>query len=353
MAVSVTQRINQIKQPRGGYLKPSEFEKRVFDDGAKLNEEENISAGLVGLAVDYMTRYCLGSKPEEAFEISLLGARLIGDTKRANEYLSKINGLNEKSVKYACKLVGYDVCFRAGTMYYKDVSQICPDEKTIHNILIMIVRSCDFFKEYGPVVKDGFTFEGAYNDTIGAGDGDFLTEDTLWDFKVSSKGPTSSHTLQLMVYYLMGINSIHEEFKSIKKIGIFNPRLNTLWTKQICDVPHEVINEIKKDVIGYTHDNQRPKKIAANSVNINSKMLDMTEIMRILGCSRYMVTKYHTQMGLPLIKIKNKYYAYEEDLFEWVEQQRQIQARKDRTTFAVAILAVILALIFCFLLLHH
>lgn len=151
----------------------------------------------------------------------------------------------------------------------------------------------------------------------------------------------------------MGVNSIHEEFKSIKKIGIFNPRLNALWTKQISDVPHEVIAEIKRDVIGYNHSNQRSKKATTSSVNTNSRMLDMTEIMRILGCTRYMVTKYHTQMGLPLIKIKNKYYTYEEDLFEWIEQQRQIQARKDRITFTVAIFAVILALIFCFLLLHH
>ena len=36
---SVTQRIKQITQPRGGYLKPSNFEKKEFIDNEVLNEE--------------------------------------------------------------------------------------------------------------------------------------------------------------------------------------------------------------------------------------------------------------------------------------------------------------------------
>lgn len=33
---SVTQRIGKIKQPRGGYIKPKEFEQTVLDGGAAL-----------------------------------------------------------------------------------------------------------------------------------------------------------------------------------------------------------------------------------------------------------------------------------------------------------------------------
>lgn len=42
---SVTQRIKQIKQPYGGYLKPSEFKKIVFKDDEVLLEE-NIASKL-------------------------------------------------------------------------------------------------------------------------------------------------------------------------------------------------------------------------------------------------------------------------------------------------------------------
>lgn len=39
-----------------------------------LYPEENVSPGLVGLAVDYLTRFMSGTSAEEAFEISRMGA---------------------------------------------------------------------------------------------------------------------------------------------------------------------------------------------------------------------------------------------------------------------------------------
>lgn len=49
----------------------------------------------------------------------------------------------------------------------------------------MIERALKFFERYGPKILDGFTFEGGYTYIVSSGDGDFITEDTLWDFKVS------------------------------------------------------------------------------------------------------------------------------------------------------------------------
>ena len=78
---SVTQRIKQVKQPRGGYINPREMETIELGEGAdSLNPDENVHASLVGLAVDYLTRFELGSPAEEAFHISLLGAKLIKET---------------------------------------------------------------------------------------------------------------------------------------------------------------------------------------------------------------------------------------------------------------------------------
>ena len=53
--VSVTQRIKQIKQPRGGYLPVNTFTVTTLDDGKVLNAEESIAASLVGTAVDYLS----------------------------------------------------------------------------------------------------------------------------------------------------------------------------------------------------------------------------------------------------------------------------------------------------------
>ena len=59
--VSVTQRIKQIKQPRGGYLPVKAFTVTTLDDGQVLNPEESIAASLVGTAVDYLSRFMDGT----------------------------------------------------------------------------------------------------------------------------------------------------------------------------------------------------------------------------------------------------------------------------------------------------
>ena len=72
-------------------------------------------------------------------------------------------------------------------MAYRPVEDIEPDGDTIENIRTMVERSLRFFNQYGPKVLDGLTFEGGYTGYVATGDGDFLTNDTLWDFKVSKK----------------------------------------------------------------------------------------------------------------------------------------------------------------------
>lgn len=248
---SVTQRIKQIKQPRGGYINPKEFSITTLDDGVELHPDENIHSSLIGLAVDYLTRYSIGTPANEAFKISLMGASIIREVNYAEKLLSGIAGLDELSIINACKLSGFDVCFRAGPMGYKPVQEIEPDSFTIDNIRIMVNRSKKFIETYGPITKDGFTLEGGYTDLITTGDGDFLTETTLWDFKVSNKGPTNAHTLQLLIYYLMGTHSIHKDFQQIKDLGIFNPRLNNVYLLEINGISPSVLKEVSSEVIGY------------------------------------------------------------------------------------------------------
>ena len=249
--VSVTQRVKQIKQPRGGYLPVKAFTVTTLEDGQLLNPEESIVASLVGTAVDYLSRFMDGTAVEEAFEISLLGARAMRMEAKAFVLLDDVKGLDDLSITRACQLAGFDSAFRAGPLAYRPVEGIVPDQATIANIRIMVERSLRFFKAFGPVTADGFTMEGAYTATITTGDGDFLTKDTLWDFKVSTNKPNKDHTLQLLIYYLMGRRSIHPEFQTIEKLGIFNPRQNTIYQLPISDISDEVIKEVETVVIGY------------------------------------------------------------------------------------------------------
>lgn len=249
--VSVTQRIKQIKQPRGGYLPVKAFTVTTLDDGQVLNPEESIAASLVGTAVDYLSRFMDGAAVEEAFEISLLGARAMRMESKAFGLLDDVKGLDDLSITRACQLAGFDSAFRAGPLAYRPVESIVPNQATVANIRTMVERSLSFFKAFCPVTAAGFTMEGAYTATITTGDGDFLTKDTLWDFKVTTSKPNKDHTLQLLIYYLMGKRSIHPEFQSIEKLGIFNPRQNTIYQLPISEISDEVIKEVEADVIGY------------------------------------------------------------------------------------------------------
>lgn len=220
----------------------------------ELFPEENVHASLIGLSVDYLTRFMLGENPIEAFKISILGSEIIREKRNALRLLKNINGLDDKSIRASIKLSGYDVCYRANILGFKPTREINPNKNTIANVRIMVNRSLRFFKKYGPITAQGFTFEGGYTNLLSSGDGDFTTKDTIWDFKVSKNHPKKEHTLQLLIYYVMGFHSIHKEFKSIKNLGIFNPRKNIVYTLTIDSLDSDILTFIGK-LIGY-QDNQ-------------------------------------------------------------------------------------------------
>lgn len=248
---SVTQRIAQISQPQGGYLPTKSFVKIPYNDGKALSDNENLHASITGIAVDYLTRFMLNGNAKKAFSISLLGAERIFKTITANQLLSNIKGIDDVSIISACKLAGFDVCFRSSVRGYKPIEEINPNQETIINIRIMVKRGLEFFKNYGKPTHSGFTFRGAYTFTVSSGDGDFCTRDTLWDFKVSKRHITPKHTLQILMYYILGMHSSKAYFKEIKNLGFFNPRLNIVYLCPISSISIETINAVETDVIGY------------------------------------------------------------------------------------------------------
>lgn len=258
--VSVTARSTQVKQPRGGYVKPSTFESRTLVDGnpgAIDQKIENLHASLVGLAVDYLARLANGDHPSKVFYVSIYGARRIGGDALAHaEALcaSLAPGVvDDRAIDAASQLAGFDVAARQGLRFYNPDAVTLPDDETRKHIALMVERSRAFFDEYGPVVAQGLTFNGGYTSTVDTGDADFLTQDTLWDFKVSVSKPTPKNTLQLLMYYLMGSRSFDHEldFINLSHLGFFNPRLNLVSRLEIASIPAEVIAEVSRDVIGF------------------------------------------------------------------------------------------------------
>ena len=338
---SVTSRIKEIKQPRGGYLNPSSFDEIELNDGVTLNNIENIPPNIIGLVVDYVSRIKMGDNKKDAFKISLLGAKIIGKEGEAAKLLNEINGLDNKSISAACKLVGYDVCFRAGIQYYKPVENINPDEDTIENIRIMIERTEEFYKEYGPVKEIGMTFEGGYTQTITVGDADFMTEYTLWDFKVSKNKPRSAQTLQLLVYYLMGMHSDKDKYSKIKNLAIYNSRLNKIFIIPINKISSETIKEVEEKVIGY-------RKVQQNNKTKYDEYKDyytITELTQILKCSRHKIMQLYSMEDLPLRMVKNRYIINKLELMEWLDEKEKDRKEEKIKNVIFGVISIILILI--------
>ncbi|QTV80766.1 hypothetical protein [Microbacterium sp. NIBRBAC000506063] len=298
---SVTQRIKAYNrdhgQPRGGFVNPRVFVTTALDDGIEELDHriENLAAPTVGSAVDYLSRLArVRVQPEdvteellEVFHVSLTGAEriavstrhtsVLGDAVDALSELSVIEhpdgtvtfDVDDVAVRVACKLVTYDVGRRAGPGLYEPVSTLQqPDPVTTEHILQMVRRAVSFFDEWGPVTADGFVFAdadtprvyderscfGGYTELVTSGDGDFLTADTVWDMKVSVNPPTKDHTLQLLMYFLMGKESRLDQFESQTHVGVFNPRLNKVFRLAVADIAPDVIDTVRRDVIGYRHE---------------------------------------------------------------------------------------------------
>ena len=260
---SVTERIGQIKQPYGGYLRLSEFEKIQRDDGVTLHLSENISGSLVGLAVDYLTRlYFTGGDRVKVFSISLRGAvaadMLFGFTDAVDVFKNLIVNVrsfyDDESIANVCRLASFDVYYRNpfAAAHSEGYVSANPDTATIQNIRTLAERSISFFKDYGPVTATDFTFEpSGYTETVNTGDGDFLTSNTLWDMKVYRGRLTSKHTLQILMYWVMGRHSGQEIFSPITKIGLYNPRSNTAYILDTGKIPEEVIKTVEDEIICY------------------------------------------------------------------------------------------------------
>ena len=249
---SVTGRIDNIDQPRGGYLSISKFDEVPIKDEWELKDNENLHASIVGMAVDYLTRASLGAKALDTFEVSLKGASNLGLLDDALNLVENIDGLNDESIIAACQLCSFDVAFRQSVSNYtRSFHDNIPNEETIHNIKIMVSRTVKYLEDSGPVLMNGFDLKGAYTELITSGEGDYLTKDAVLELKVIKNKPNKNHTLQLLVYYLMGLRSIHDEFKEINYLEIFNPRLSTVYRYSVSNISKEIIKEVEKNVIGF------------------------------------------------------------------------------------------------------
>lgn len=276
---SVSQVANSTKQPPLGYLPASMFEKIQMDDAQELAgmQEENIYHGLVGSAVDSLTRFLRTKDVRKAFDLSFAGATIAqkycgysydnGSYKIAEQLADRILRLDDSAITAACRLVSFNVWTIGNLRVARSSLQpidIKPNAAVIQNIRIMVERGVQFIDKYGPLLRPGFSFADIdCTAKVHCGGGDFLTCDGMWDFKVSKqKTIPSAWRLQILMYYIMSQHSADPLYENVKRIGFFNPRQNVvyqIWTK---DIPEETIETVAKNVIGFHHSRLSDDRIA-------------------------------------------------------------------------------------------
>lgn len=256
--LSVTQRIKTVSQPQKGYVPKELFSFEKYEDYRQIKPIKTALVSIQGLAVDYLSRFIISGDKIKSFDIPLKGARIVDETYESNHatenILSLINGvsgLDRASVINVCKIVCYDTAYRAGMAHYQAPDDVSFEDNLYDNVIILVERTLLLFKKIGTIVKDNFTFEGGYTKLVSAGDGDYLTKDTLIDLKTSKNEFSSKWSLQLLMYYILGIHSVNSEFLSITKLCIVNPYLNQYCICNIDDISDESKYNVSHDVLGY------------------------------------------------------------------------------------------------------
>lgn len=272
-STSVTGFLNKLKIGQNFYLfKKLIKEENIIENGVQLiNLQESISPIIMGLTVDYLTRLSLGQKKEEVFFASQYGRELLwmkitaaypglllSDMSKYildeettffkqlinyydQNFLQVDNSLSLQNALLVAKLSHYDAIGRA---LYTDIypEQTTLDALTYDVIVQLVQRNLVILKKENNVVCSvHFTpdhLHHPFKKIIKSGDGDFYDDDFVWDLKVSSKKPSNKDFIQLMVYFLLGLNSsLRVKFKKISYIGIINPRLNKVYKVAIKDIP--------------------------------------------------------------------------------------------------------------------
>lgn len=217
-----------------------------------LCKDENVSANLIGTCVDYMARLLFLKSPD-AFDLAKKGAILVDDLagyehriKSIQKSLKMSNGRpSNKALTNAIQLCVYDSAYRSG-LYPTPVGKVIPDNVTCDHIRYMLQNVQNLFKTIGIPTVSEFQVHSKHNTIYG--DGDFLNSLYLMDFKTISGHITSNMTLQLLSYYILGLQeNKYKEFQTIKQLVIYNPRKDILYVCDIKDI-HDIVMTMQKRI---------------------------------------------------------------------------------------------------------
>lgn len=261
-------------QPYGGFIPPKDMVVELLDDNPRDQYERlvdmsckmgSLRAQTLGLVFDYLLRTEIALMAGvdlieaifNAFKVSFMGADLAYKYDEAETLALKLADLYQKKkrdskkiAQVASELVVFDAVFRAG--YYNpdaEPSKVNDGDKNALDLMLGATECYLLKKQQLTSLGFGFTAIGAEN--VAPSDGDLLTKDSVIDIKCSVNEPTSKHTLQLLLYYILGLHEQPDAFKPLKYVKILNPRLGRIYSYEIAKVDVENLKHIEGEIMGY------------------------------------------------------------------------------------------------------
>lgn len=214
--------------------------KKEEHGGKKIDISFGEDASLIGLVVDYLTRYYLKDNKEEAFKISLMGARRKGFLNEAEKLLSCIGELNPNSIKNAYKLVQYDVYVRTNNNSPYNDKDI--NEEYIPYVISMVNNANKYFDKYKDCI---FKHVGKSEDNgMVKGDCDIIIGEKIYDIK-TGKEIKKDDIVQLLVYYYL-----FKDINELNTIVIYSPRYDISYELEINSKIEKKL-EYLEEMVGY------------------------------------------------------------------------------------------------------
>lgn len=258
----------------------------LTDDKGHLREdEESLKPTLMGTLIDYLTRIVI-CKDLKSFDFikNAQNEKLIRRLKRELKGI-ELDQLTNENIRLVTRLCLFEHFYR-GNKYIDPLhEEIEINTKTVDHIKIMLNRANNFFNKFGQPLLTQYKCsittslkEKTYVEVYG--DGDYLLQDALIDFKVSKNGTTRDYIRQLLIYY---IGLVEKDLKKkkirkdqIKYLIIFNSRLDMFYRLDLESIPQARLVEVNKNInlelLEIKEDNEREEK----KKKVNRKRRDIS-----------------------------------------------------------------------------
>ncbi len=220
-------------------------------DNIILHERVNISEAILKRALMHLMSLFFARTEDEKislFQTPFIKCSYADGVEMAKRLYDEALAGGEKAANAALKLALFEEGCDSGVIM-PDIGSYADDE-TVLFINKMAKRCRNFFTLDNKVIKCNFDFEGAYNQKVSGGRGDFLTKDGIWSISVTKMPPSEFEFIVLSAYYVLGQYCYDAaKFRKIKNLGVFNPRLCRAYSVNVAEVPRDITSALTRELV--------------------------------------------------------------------------------------------------------